>query len=162
MTGPPLLRFACSPCSTYCPSTPPLVKRRAPPTDRPLMHFASPPGEKCGLEIISLRRASFCGAAFGEPVRCAAGRKSRSVPHTGQVKRQRLRQGAHIRGCEWRVPAHTSRPRPRLEIGRKATRNPRIPRPPRGDVNPNLPSTEPSFARATPYRPETQCSASSI
>ena len=26
-----------------------VVKRRAPRTDRPLMHFASPPDEKCGL-----------------------------------------------------------------------------------------------------------------
>jgi hypothetical protein len=32
------------------PSTPPLVKRRAPRTDAPLTHFASPRGEKSGLE----------------------------------------------------------------------------------------------------------------
>ena len=31
-------------------STPPLVKRRAPRTDAPLTHFASPRGEKSGLE----------------------------------------------------------------------------------------------------------------
>ena len=29
--------------------TPPFVKRRAPPTDAPLTHFASPRGEKSGL-----------------------------------------------------------------------------------------------------------------
>ena len=34
---------------TVLSSTRPLVKRRAPRTDRPLMHFASPPDEKCGL-----------------------------------------------------------------------------------------------------------------
>ena len=32
-------------------STPPLVKQRAPRTDAPLTHFASPRGEKSGLAI---------------------------------------------------------------------------------------------------------------
>ena len=36
----------------YCPSTPPLVKRRAPRTDGPLTHFASPPGEQSGLDAM--------------------------------------------------------------------------------------------------------------
>ena len=54
MRGPPLLRCACSPCSTYCESTPAVVKRRAPRTDGPLTHFASPGDEKCGLSILSL------------------------------------------------------------------------------------------------------------
>jgi hypothetical protein len=62
MRGPPLLRCAGSPCSTDCESTPPLVKRRAPRTDGPLMHFASPPGEKCGLGVCPTERKSpiFC------------------------------------------------------------------------------------------------------
>ena len=33
-------------------STPSLVKQRAPRTDGPLTHFASPPGEKSGLEFL--------------------------------------------------------------------------------------------------------------
>ena len=37
------------------PSTPPLVKRRAPRTDVPLTHFASPRGEKSGPKPTSLR-----------------------------------------------------------------------------------------------------------
>ena len=76
---PPLLRCACSPCSTDCESTPVLVKRRAPRTDRPLMHFASPPGEKCGL----------AGRIVLEPV--GAGRpqvRSRAKPESGQATRQ--------------------------------------------------------------------------
>ena len=32
-------------------SMPPLVKRRAPRTDGPLTHFASPRGEKSGLDL---------------------------------------------------------------------------------------------------------------
>ncbi len=32
-------------------STPPRAKRRAPRTDGSLMHFASPPDEKCGLKL---------------------------------------------------------------------------------------------------------------
>ena len=35
-------------------STPPLVKRRPPRTDGPLTHFASPRGEKSGLEVREL------------------------------------------------------------------------------------------------------------
>ena len=35
LIDPPLLRCACSPCSTYCSSTPPLAERRAPCTDGP-------------------------------------------------------------------------------------------------------------------------------
>ena len=35
---------------TVLSSTPPLVKRRAPRTDGPLTHFASPRGEKSGLK----------------------------------------------------------------------------------------------------------------
>ena len=38
-------------------STPPLVKRRAPRTDGPLTHFASPRGEKCRLDCHALRVA---------------------------------------------------------------------------------------------------------
>ena len=36
--------------------TPPLVKRRAPRTDGPLTHFASPPGEKCKLSGTEVSR----------------------------------------------------------------------------------------------------------
>ena len=49
MRGPPFFRYSCSPCSPYCSSTPPRAKRRAPRTDGPLMHFASPSGGKYRL-----------------------------------------------------------------------------------------------------------------
>ena len=39
------------------PRTPPLVKRRAPRTDGPLTHFASPRGEKSGLDELLMKAA---------------------------------------------------------------------------------------------------------
>ncbi len=66
MRGPPVLRCACSPCSTdWRGNVGPEAdaarrearatsEQRAPRTDGPLMHFASPRGEKCEL-IIALQ-----------------------------------------------------------------------------------------------------------
>ena len=78
--GPPLLRCACSPCSPYCSSAPVLFKklgaeRRAPRTDEPLTHLASPRGGKSGLDsvltkyfdpVAVLVLASRTSAAFGK------------------------------------------------------------------------------------------------
>jgi len=46
-------------------NTPPLVKQRAPRTDAPLTHFASPRGKKCGLATILLLSA--CGGPLPQP-----------------------------------------------------------------------------------------------
>ena len=52
---------------TVLSSTSPLVKRRAPRSDLPLTHFASPPGEKSGLGAMSRNRRGRHRAADALP-----------------------------------------------------------------------------------------------
>ena len=84
-------------------STPPLVKQRAPRTDAPLTHFASPSGEKSGLAVVALLAAlavsvsaqsfkGFQAASVAPPelITLSAGQQA-TVPLT-----IRIRPGYHI------------------------------------------------------------------